>query len=712
MVDKQFVRFVDNLNKSYTKFNTNKLTERFVEDLFMKIFNVDKCFKASRDESPTIKLKNILFTDGIVAFENRVFNIFELKKTKSRFIDADGNLMLNKDTKSAISQAMKYILSSNDKLFDSEYSFSSVLLFNGYEIVRVYVSDIKETFLKTNWDKEIADFIQQNQLSLNQFLESFIEKNFDTLYELFRYEIIFSFQETKIEKENCTRLFEILKSQNDEKINIIRINLKQKFQQFSNLFNTEKIALKTDSMYDSLVYRIFIEISPHLADGVQCTLRSNKKDIRFTSNNEEIQILHSIEADDGSIEDVSILIDPSFVIDINEMNRFFDNHTLQNIDILYEDYDNLITDKRTKKSIGLFFTKSDLAYFSSEFLKFIISSEQLRKCHIYDPAAGSGNLLKAQETYTTIIGSDIKRANYDIMKNRNITVSKAPIDFLITSRKDIIEDLNSLVNGNSYNFIDNPLMILMNPPYRGKNTWVDENGIGNKEGVSSEMIQSDAAFSRIVKDYGLKSIELSSFFMIKALSFFMGSKYNGYIAVFSPTNWLSSRSEHESFKKFFLKNVEFIGGFIVTGSDFFDNLKGKFPIAFSIFKVNDSKTSSSLEYLDLTKQSSFIKKLYQNKRYKEKTSFIENELDTERHTNYQSLWNSLINSRKVKYETQEKPAFQNIFRSINSQTGDDENTLMQISENFKTIDFSKEIDKDIANDRIFVVAVDKKINMT
>ena len=113
----------------------------------------------------------------------------------------------------------------------------------------------------------------------------------------------------------------------------------------------------------------------------------------------------------------------------------------------------------------------------------------------------------------------------------------------------------------------------MNPPYRGKNTWVEQGQIGNKIGVSRDQTYLGDEFIKILHSNKIRSNDLSSFFILKALTFYLFDSYYGYIATFSPTNWLNpGRGEHDEFRKFISNHTKFIGGFIINGKKFLGSL--------------------------------------------------------------------------------------------------------------------------------------------
>jgi len=712
------LKFISEIKK---KANTIKSggRERSVEDFFVSFFDGIPGFKASRAEAPRLKYHKTLYTDGIVSFNNEIFSVFEFKKGAIKFIN-NNELLFNQEENVVYAQAIKYILCSNSKKFASELRFSKVLLFNGSQIIKISINDdnLKEIYSKLHWEDSLNSFLN-DQRNLSSFLQNIILTKFNTIKPFVEFNFVLD-TEKGINETEILELYKELTAVPDAKISIIRMNLKEKFSEFSEAFNAQLIqneAVKLPYL-SNLVLRIFIEISVNINDGINCVLSRDNKIADFQVQGHSFSIYYTEENDRGEMLDRPVTIYANYITDINRLNAFFKNHIINNLDVLYEDYDNLISDERTRKSIGLYFTKADLSHLCYEFLTRVIPVDILKTCHFYDPAAGSGNLLKAQEDFISVIGSDIKKMSQDIMRNRHINVPKREIDFFQTSRGEIVEELNSIVEKNGRNFIDNPLLIIMNPPYRGKNTWVEQGQIGNKIGVSRDKTYLGNEFIKILHSNKIRSNDLSSFFILKALTFYLFDKYYGYIATFSPTNWLNpGRGEHDEFRKFISSHTKFIGGFIINGKKFFDNLNSNLTIAFSVFQLDKDviKAESKKDYVyyDLYKDHNKIKELFDLKQYKNwEPSYLDSDdKKLKMKDNYKKLADQIFNEAKIinfSKNREKKVYFKDIFRAINSQTGDDQKVLLHLENKFQNLDLNKVIpNTSIRNDEVYIVATDK-----
>jgi hypothetical protein len=712
------LKFISEIKKRANTVEGDK-RERSVEDFFVFFFGGIPGFKASRADAPRLKFHKTLYTDGVVSFNNEIFTVFEFKKGAIKFTSKN-ELLFNQEENVVYAQAIKYILCSNSEKFASELKFNKVLLFNGSQIVKISVNpkSLKEIYSKLNWDNALNSFLN-DQRNLSSFLQNIILTKFNTIKPFVEFSFILDTGKG-INESEVLELYKELTEVSDAKISIIRMNLKEKFSEFSGAFDNSLIqneAVKLPYL-SNLVLRIFIEVSVHINDGINCILSRDNKIADFQVQGRSFNIYYTEENDQGEMFDRPVTICASYIENLNRLNEFFRNHIINNLDVLYEDYDNLISDERTRKSIGLYFTKSDLSHLCYEFLTRVIPVDILKTCHFYDPAAGSGNLLKAQEDFISVIGSDIKKMSQDIMRNRHINVPKREIDFFQTTREEMVSELNSIVEKNGRNFIDNPLLIIMNPPYRGKNTWVEQGQIGNKIGVSRDETYLGDEFIKILRSNKIRSNDLSSFFILKALTFYLFDKYYGYIATFSPTNWLNpGRGEHDEFRKFISSHTKFVGGFIINGKKFFDNLNSNLTIAFSIFQLDKdiikSENKKDFTYFDLYKDHNKIKELFELKQFKNwEPSYLDSdESKLKAKEKYKKLADQIFNEAKIinfSKNRDEKVYFKDIFRAINSQTGDDQKVLLHIENNFRNLDLSKVVtNTEISNDEIYIVATDK-----
>lgn len=388
MESNQELKFISEIKK---KANTIKdgNRERSVEDFFVSLFDGIPGFKASRDDAPRLKYHKTLYTDGITSFNNEVFTVFEFKKGAIKFTN-DNKLLFNQEENVVYAQAIKYILCSNSKKFASELKFNKILLFNGSQIVKVAINqdNLNEVYLKLNWNDALNSFLN-DQRNLSAYLQNIILTKFNTIKPFIEFSPILD-TEKEVNESEILELYKELTSISDAKISIIRMNLKEKFAEFSDAFNTPLIQSESIKLQylSGLVLRIFIEVSVHINDGINCLFSRDNKLADFQVQGRSFNIYYTEEDDQGEMIDRPVAIYANYIKNIERLNEFFKTHIINNLDVLYEDYDNLISDERTRKSIGLYFTKADLSHLCYEFLTRIIPVDILKTCHFYDPAAG------------------------------------------------------------------------------------------------------------------------------------------------------------------------------------------------------------------------------------------------------------------------------------------------------------------------------------
>jgi len=233
------LKFISEIKK---KANTIKAggRERSVEDFFVSFFDGIPGFKASRADAPRLKYHKTLYTDGIVSFNNEIFSVFEFKKDAIKFT-SNNELLFNQEENVVYAQAIKYILCSNSEKFASELKFNKVLLFNGSQIIKISINpeSLKEIYSKLHWDDTLNSFLN-DQRNLSSFLQNIILTKFNTIKPLVEFSFVLD-TEKGINESEILELYKELTAVSDAKISIIRMNLKEKFSEFSEAFNAQLI---------------------------------------------------------------------------------------------------------------------------------------------------------------------------------------------------------------------------------------------------------------------------------------------------------------------------------------------------------------------------------------------------------------------------------------------------------------------------------------
>ena len=329
-----------------------------------------------------------------------------------------------------------------------------------------------------------------------------------------------------------------------------------------------------------------------------------------------------------------------------------------------------LSDEPARRSLGLYFTGNALSVFTANYIRVLLGPEAYEKLFFFDPAAGSGNLLAALLAPGRILGSDINPENILAQRKRNIRCTAGPIDFLKAGDTEI----NSLLPAS-------PVFFLMNPPYRGKSTGKTGRS-GIKRGISASY-SAGKELRFLLEKEGLRSTDLSSFFIVKALSL-LEQKGGGYLGVFTPTNWLTGgRREHEGLLRYVSGKAGFLGGFLVNGKDHFPGVRSGMPVAFSVFKFGVK--GEDPVFSDLTGGKKGIAEA------RDPAGVL-----------------ALITAvPEAKLASGKRVFFRDIFRAKNAQTGDDSKLLYDIQ--IKNGRGSPpESLRDIPDCRIFLAATDRK----
>jgi len=204
---------------------------------------------------------------------------------------------------------------------------------------------------------------------------------------------------------------------------------------------------------------------------------------------------------------------------------------------------------------------------------------------VWDMCCGVGNLEVKHSNPRNIYMSTLDQEDVDVMKATKtcVAATRFQYDYL---NDDITDDgkidyslTNKLPEGLRKAIAEGKkILVLINPPY-AEATNADNKGdgteIGNKTGVAK------TKFSLFIKTkYGKASNELYTQFVTRVAQ----EIPNATLAMFSTLKYVVSPTL-EVFRNNW--NAEYLGGFVVH-SKAFDGLKGDFPIAFLVWKTNNS----------------------------------------------------------------------------------------------------------------------------
>jgi len=241
-------------------------------------------------------------------------------------------------------------------------------------------------------------------------------------------------------------------------------------------------------------------------------------------------------------------------------------------DYIIERYDLLVPqDIRERK--GSFFTPRIWVELSQKYIADVLGEDWQDEYYVWDCAAGTGNLLAGLTNKYHLWASTIDKADVDIMHDRidngaNLLHDHVfQFDFLNDEFDKLPEGLRDIINDEGRR---KKLIMYINPPYAEHGSTVKNE---HKIGVATE--------KRIRQQYaeqlGAASRELYAQFLIRIQEEIKGCK----IGFFSKLKHIQA-SNFGQFRKNF--SAGFLRGFLVPANSF-DNVKGKFPIAFQIWNT-------------------------------------------------------------------------------------------------------------------------------
>ena len=237
----------------------------------------------------------------------------------------------------------------------------------------------------------------------------------------------------------------------------------------------------------------------------------------------------------------------------------------------------LLTSQDIRERQGAFFTPRQWVELSQKYLTDYLGENWQDEYYIWDCAAGTGNLLAGlRNEYniyaSTLFQADINAINERIDNGANLLKKNVfQFDFLNDDFSKLPQSLQDIINDEDKR---KKLVIYINPPYAEATSAKTVTGTGeNKSGVATNFKINELLKPKI----GNASNEMFALFMANIYEKIPGC----ILGQFSTMKFVNG-SNFKKFKDYFL--AEYAGGFIVPG-DTFDNVKGKFPIGFTIWNT-------------------------------------------------------------------------------------------------------------------------------
>ena len=240
-------------------------------------------------------------------------------------------------------------------------------------------------------------------------------------------------------------------------------------------------------------------------------------------------------------------------------------------------------DIRSRK--GSFFTPQIWAEKSQEYIASVLGKNWQEEYHIWDLAAGTGNLLAGLTNINNIWASTIDQADVDIMLAR-LRSGSGMFRNHIFKFDFLNDDFSKLPKGLKKVIDENPekLIIYINPPYAEAGNIKKLSGTGeHKDKVSL----GNKTYEKYKDILGNASNEVFSQFFIRIYK----EIPNCILASFSKLKYINA-TNFEKFRDVF--KAKFLKGFIVPANTF-DNVSGKFPIGFLIWDTSKKQKFKNIK---------------------------------------------------------------------------------------------------------------------
>lgn len=246
----------------------------------------------------------------------------------------------------------------------------------------------------------------------------------------------------------------------------------------------------------------------------------------------------------------------------------------------------LLVPQDIRERKGAFFTPRIWVELSQKYLTEYLGENWQDEYFIWDCAAGTGNLLAGLTNKYNIYASTLDQADVNVMHERidhgaNLLENHVfQFDFLNDDFTKLPQSLQDIINNEEKR---KKLVIYINPPYAEATSTKTVTGTGeNKGGVTTQFKIKEYLNPKI----GNATNEIFALFMANIYE----KIPNCILGQFSTLKFVNG-SNFKKFKEYFL--ADYVSGFIVP-ADTFDNVKGNFPIGFTIWNTANKRKINTI----------------------------------------------------------------------------------------------------------------------
>ncbi len=234
----------------------------------------------------------------------------------------------------------------------------------------------------------------------------------------------------------------------------------------------------------------------------------------------------------------------------------------------------LLVPQDVRERKGSFFTPQIWVELSQKYLTDVLGDDWQDEYYIWDCAAGTGNLLNGLTNKYNIWASTLDKQDVEVMHDRINNGANLLHDHVF--QFDFLNDDFSKLPKPLQDIINNPekrkkLVVYINPPYAEAGTGI---GKGHKKEITVK-IKINEKFKPII---GNAVNEIFGLFMARIYQEMQGV----ILGQFSTLKFVNG-GNFRKFKEFFM--AKYLRGFVVPAQTF-DNVRGSFPVGFTIWNTN------------------------------------------------------------------------------------------------------------------------------